>query len=87
MKHQNSIDSHFRMRFIVSFLSFPWNGSDPVSISNCMKEKQKATIKSKRIGLNLSDIKAGSLHFYANLDIPSVPQMTTSQRCGCVPAD
>lgn len=27
--------THLRMRAMVSFLSFPWNGSDPVSISNC----------------------------------------------------
>lgn len=24
-----------RTRAMVSFLSFPWNGKDPVSISNC----------------------------------------------------
>lgn len=27
--------THLRMRAMVSFLSLPWNGSDPVSISNC----------------------------------------------------
>lgn len=28
------ISAYFRMRFIVSLRSFPWNGRDPVSISN-----------------------------------------------------
>lgn len=31
-------DTHFKIRFIVSLRSFPWNGSDPVNISNWRRE-------------------------------------------------
>ena len=34
--------THLRMRAMVSFLSFPWNGSDPVSISNCRATQNRS---------------------------------------------
>lgn len=33
--------THLRIRAIVSFLSFPWNGRDPVSISNCRTKESR----------------------------------------------
>ena len=35
-----ALPTHLRMRAMVSFLSFPWNGRDPVSISNCRDTAQ-----------------------------------------------
>ena len=36
---------------MVSFLSFPWNGSDPVSISNCRGTQNKEGECSERLDL------------------------------------
>lgn len=77
-------NTHFRIRFIVSFRSFPWNGSAPVSISNWGRDKAKIINSCYTI------IYASTSCVWNNLNItshlPWVLQTTTSRRCGCVPA-
>lgn len=34
-------ETHLRIMAMVSLRSFPWNGSVPVSISNCQRMKRK----------------------------------------------
>lgn len=39
--YTHQISSYLRMRVIVSLRSFPWNGREPVSISNCEGERTR----------------------------------------------
>lgn len=39
--YTHEISSYLRMRVIVSLRSFPWNGSEPVSISNWDGERTR----------------------------------------------
>lgn len=71
--------THFRMRFMVSLRSFPWNGNAPVSISNWERKHKQCNQHTY-----LRNIYAQPVRFFSSL--PLVPRTTTSRRCGCVPA-